>query len=81
MHGLESEYSDRVKFTYLDIDDPATVVFKRELGFHVQPHFFLLDGEGNILKQWFVPASAEEFVLEFEAVLGQRAEDINSSVR
>lgn len=52
VHGLEAEYADRIQFTYLDMDDPATNDLKRELGFTWRPHFFLLDGEGRIVQQW-----------------------------
>ena len=52
VHSLEAQYPDRVIFTYLDIDDPATQSFKQQLGFRVEPHFFLLDAQGNVIKQW-----------------------------
>lgn len=52
VHGLEAEYSEKVQFTYLDMDDPATSDIKQELGFIWRPHFFLLDGDGQIIKQW-----------------------------
>lgn len=52
MHGLESVWSDRVNFVYLDIDDPNTEPFKSALGYQYQPHIFLLDGGGAILQQW-----------------------------
>jgi len=52
VHGLEAEWGEQVNFVYLDIDDPATEPFKRELGYRVQPHMFLLDGEGKVLEQW-----------------------------
>ncbi|MBP7694807.1 MAG: hypothetical protein KA764_22985 [Anaerolineales bacterium] len=52
MHGLEAEYQERIQFTYLDMDDPATDAIKRELGFQWRPHFFLLDGSGEIIRQW-----------------------------
>lgn len=52
IHGIEEEFSIEVNFIYLDIDDPAVGVFKRELGFRVEPHFFLLDGNGKVLQQW-----------------------------
>lgn len=60
VHGLEALYYEDVKFTYLDIDDPANREFKIKLGYRVQPHFFLLDEDGTILKQWVGPVSAEE---------------------
>jgi thioredoxin-related protein len=52
VHGLEQRWSGQVTFVYLDIDDPRTNEFKREFGYVVQPHIFLLDGEGDVLEQW-----------------------------
>lgn len=52
VHGLEQRWSGQVTFVYLDIDDPHTNEFKREFGYVVQPHIFLLDGEGDVLEQW-----------------------------
>jgi len=52
VHGLEQRWDGRVAFVYLDIDDPRTDEFKRQLGYLYQPHLFLLDGEGEILQQW-----------------------------
>jgi thioredoxin-like negative regulator of GroEL len=52
VQGVESEYRGRVNFVYLDIDDPATATLKRQLHFRLEPHFILLDDNGNILRQW-----------------------------
>lgn len=52
VHGLEQKYAGQINFVYLDIDDPETTPFKRELGYRVQPHLFLLDGDGNVLREW-----------------------------
>ena len=67
MHGLESTWGDQIQFVYLDIDDPRNDVFKSQLGYRVQPHLFLLDGNGSMLQQWlgFVEAS------ELEAAFGE----------
>ena len=66
MHGLEAEWGEQVDFVYLDIDDPATEPFKRQLGYRVQPHMFLLNGDGLVLQQWlgFVDAVTLEAALE-----------------
>ena len=69
VHGLEAEYHDKVKFSFLDIDDPANEEFKSTLGFRVQPQFFLLDENGEILQQWFGSVSAEDFRAAFDAAL------------
>ncbi|HSF83658.1 MAG TPA: hypothetical protein VLA49_20670 [Anaerolineales bacterium] len=68
VHGLESFYSEDVQFTYLDIDDLANDNFKSALGYRVQPHFFLLDGQGNIISQWVGPVSADELASAIEIV-------------
>jgi len=60
VHGLESEFYPDVNFIYLDIDDPATRPFKSELAFRYQPHFFLLDGAGNVITQWLGPVGEDE---------------------
>ncbi|HLC03010.1 MAG TPA: hypothetical protein VJK02_08235 [Anaerolineales bacterium] len=52
MHGLEQQWGSKVGFVYLDIDDGRTEPFKQALGYRYQPHIFLLDGEGMILRQW-----------------------------
>jgi hypothetical protein len=52
VHGLEAKYAGQVNFVYLDIDDPLTDEFKRQLGYFYQPHLFLLDGSGNVIMEW-----------------------------
>ena len=52
VHGLEAKYTAQMQFSYLDIDDGNTFRFKQGLGFLYQPHLFLLDPQGNIIKQW-----------------------------
>lgn len=69
MHGLEAKYGERIQFTYLDIDDPNTSELKRALGYRVQPHLFLLDGNGGVIQQWLGFVAEEEFVAAFEGVL------------
>jgi hypothetical protein len=66
VHGLEAEWGGQVNFVYLDIDDAATEPFKRQLGYRVQPHMFLLDGDGQVLQQWlgFVDAATLEASLQ-----------------
>jgi hypothetical protein len=60
VHGLEQQYGQSINFIYLDIDDPRNDDFKRQLGYRVQPHIFLLDGTGNELAQWLGLVSREE---------------------
>jgi thioredoxin-like negative regulator of GroEL len=62
VHGLEADYAGKVNFVYLDIDDSQNDEFKRSLGYRVQPHFFLLDSEGNVLQQWVGVVQQDELV-------------------
>lgn len=68
VHGLEADWSDRIVFSYLDIDDPNTQPFKTALKYRVQPHMFLLDAQGNIVKQWLGRVSADELTAAFNGV-------------
>jgi thiol-disulfide isomerase/thioredoxin len=69
VHGLEAEYFGKVKFTYLDADDPRTEVFKGELGFYYQPEFYLLDANGKVLKKLIGYVSENDFRSLFDANL------------
>ncbi len=70
VHGLEAKYFGRIKFVYLDADDPNTLDFQRALGFYYQPEVYLLDGNGGVLKKW-VGYTTEQ---EFEEVFAQYLE-------
>jgi thioredoxin-like negative regulator of GroEL len=65
VHGLEAKYSGRIKFSYLDADDPLTQDFRQTLGFVYQPEVYLLDANGNLLKKWVGFTSQEQFEAVF----------------
>ena len=69
MHGLEAQWGDKIQFVYLDIDDPRTTPFKQQFGYRYQPHFFLLDGQGNVVAQWVGYVTEEDLVSAFRQVL------------
>ena len=69
VHGLEAEYYGKVKFSYLDADDPNTDEFQRTLGFYYQPELYLLDANGNVLKKFIGFTSQEDLTAEFEKYL------------
>ena len=71
VHGLEAENYDQVNFVFLDADDPATTDYQRQFGFRVQPEFYLLDGEGNVIKKWFGSVDKAEFEAAFKEALAQ----------
>lgn len=70
MNGLEAEYEEQIDFIYLDIDDPANDAAKQQFGYRYQPHFFLLDADGEIVQQWLGIVSEEQFRQAFAQVLG-----------
>jgi hypothetical protein len=71
VHGLEAKYFGKMTFYYLDADDSATVKFQKQFGFAYQPEFYLLDGQGNLLKKWVGSVAQEEFEKEFASALGE----------
>ena len=70
MHGLENTWGDRINFVYLDIDDSRSEPFKRQLGYRVQPHMFLLDEQGTIVQQWLGYVDAETLEAAFQDITG-----------
>lgn len=69
VHGLEAKYFGKIKFTYLDAEDPNTSDFQRTLGFYYQPEIYLLDANGNLLQKWVGYTSEEEFETVFAQYL------------
>jgi hypothetical protein len=65
VHGLEAEYFGKIKFSFLDADDPKTDAFQQTLGFQYQPELYLLDANGNVLKKFIGFTSQEDLVSEF----------------
>jgi hypothetical protein len=69
VHGLEAKWQEEIDFVYLDIDDPRTDSFKRELGYRVQPHLFLVNEAGTVIHQWLGYVEAEELETAFNEAL------------
>src|SRR3990172_7622065 len=63
------ERDGQIDFIYLDIDDAKNADAKERLGFRVQPQFFFLDTNGNVIQEWFGPVKAEDFQPAFAQVL------------
>jgi len=68
VHGLENTWGDQINFVYLDIDDPRTEPFKRQLGYRVQPHMFLLDEQGTVVQQWLGYVEGETLEAAFQDI-------------
>jgi thioredoxin-like negative regulator of GroEL len=61
VHGLEAKYFGKIKFSYIDADDPNTFDIQRTLGFRYQPEIYLLDADGTVLMKWVGYTSEQEF--------------------
>ena len=61
VHGLEAKYFGRIKFTYLEISNPANADFINYLGFRLRPSFYLLAGDGKVLNQWIGYQTQDQF--------------------
>jgi thiol-disulfide isomerase/thioredoxin len=66
---IEQEYRGKANFVYLDVDDPATKDFQRQLGFRIEPQFFLLDAQGRVLRQWVGYVTLDQFRQALNAAL------------
>ena len=69
VHGLEAKYYGRIRFAYLDADDPQTLDFQRSLGFYYQPELYLLDGDGKVLEKWVGFTNQEDLETAFTQYL------------
>jgi thioredoxin-like negative regulator of GroEL len=69
VHGLEAEYSGKIKFSFLDADDPKTDTFQRDLGFYSQPELYLLDADGKVLEKFFGYVSEDDLRSAFAQYL------------
>ena len=71
VHGLEAEYFGRIGFVYLDVYSGDAIVedIMRELGYQYHPHFVLIDGDGNVIRQWLGPVGEADLVDAFLAAL------------
>lgn len=65
VHGLEAKYFGKIKFSYLDADDPNTADFQQALGFYYQPEVYFLDPNGTVLMKWVGFTSEETFEQTF----------------
>lgn len=68
IHNLEEKYTENIIFTYLDIDDPSNEYFMKKLRFEKEPHFILVDGEGNKQKEWIGHVTYEELFEIFKEI-------------
>ena len=69
MHGAEEIFGEQIRFTYLDIDDPANRDLLLELPYFGPPTLLLLDGEGEVLTQLVGPITYEQLAIALQTHL------------
>ncbi len=54
MLNLESQYRERINFIYLNVEDHETKALQQALGYQLisNPHLYLIDSQGNVLREW-----------------------------
>jgi thiol-disulfide isomerase/thioredoxin len=68
MNSLEDQYKGRIRFVYLDLDDPANALYLHLSSDRLPPLFFLLDGDGRVIHEWQGFIKREEFEAVFATV-------------
>lgn len=68
VHGLEDRYKDRIRFIYLDLDDPANSLYKSMLKGKLPPFFYLLDAQGVLIQEWQGYVPIDKFESAFAAI-------------
>jgi hypothetical protein len=69
VHGLEQDYAGQIDFEYLNVDDPNTSAAKEQFGYRYQPHFFLLDANGDVVEEWLGYVNQAELEQAFARVV------------
>lgn len=75
VHELEAAYWGEIDFIYLDREHEANAEIVAELDVRAQPIFFLIDSDGEIVRQWFGTVSEREFRMAFDSLLEIEAAD------
>ena len=73
VHRLEQRYAGKIKFVYLDIDDPAVKQIMREMEIFGHPYFVLLDAQGEIVDEWYGVVTETQLTRAFDAMLAAQS--------
>jgi thiol-disulfide isomerase/thioredoxin len=68
LHKLAVIYQNRIRFVFLDVDDPKNEEVKKTLGYKNPPQLFLVDGGGNIIVEWQGFVGEETLISAFSLV-------------
>lgn len=71
MNRLNEQYSDRVDFFYLDVDDIQTPEVMSALAIRDRTTYVIFDAQGNEVHRWFGPLPFEAAAHDIEVALGE----------
>ena len=69
VHELEADYGSEIEFVYVNIDDPNSAALKQQYSFRYQPHFVLVDTDGEVIEEWLGYTDPVLFEQTFATVL------------
>ncbi len=69
VNGLENEYGTQIEFVPVNIDDEASAALKQQYSFRYQPHFLLVDANGEVIEEWLGYTDPELFEQAFAAIV------------
>jgi hypothetical protein len=69
VNELESEYGSQIEFIPVNIDDPESAEWKQLYGFRYQPHFLLVNPDGEVIEEWLGYTDAAFFEQTFATIL------------
>ena len=71
MNRLNEEYSDRVDFFYLDMDQAETLGIMSNLAARDRSTYIILDADGNEVHRWIGPLPFGGAAHDLEVALGE----------
>ncbi len=74
VHRLEQRYAGKIRFVYLDTDDPAVRSVMREMNVLGHPYFVLLDAQGEIVDEWYGVVTEKQLTRAFDAMLAEQSD-------
>jgi hypothetical protein len=71
VNRLNEQYSDRVDFFYLDVDDVQTPSVMSALAIRDRTTYVIYDAQGNEVHRWFGALPFEAAAHDIEVALGE----------
>jgi len=67
--GLQANFGDQIDFLHIDTDDSKQRQAGRQFGLFRHTQYILVDGQGEILREWNGYLNQEEVAVALDAAL------------